>query len=210
MGFTRRFKLMSYAVFVLTTAYALLGLARGVGGMFGVTQFPILEGIQFSLGAIVVIAFMLLLGAIALVFISGYIAITGWYGSAKMPMLLRLTAAFLLGLVIFALAAPLGAFIPIPILPIAIVTATFWYILRKMSEASHSGGAADGVSATQAEAIGLQALRTRIRNIVLTPTGAQMVAGEWKLSFLGSDGRTYQATVDPRTGTIYSWGHAGS
>jgi hypothetical protein len=197
---------MSYAVFILTTTYALLGLARGVGGLFGVTQFPILEGIQFSLAAMALMGSILLLGAIALIFISGYIALTAWHSSSKMPMLLRLTAAFLLGLVIFTLAAPLGALIPIPVLPIIIVTAAFWVILKKISEGSQSGSAGGGVSVAQAETIGLQALRTRMPNITLSATGAQMDANKWKLSFLGSDGKTYQATVDPHTGTIHSWG----
>jgi hypothetical protein len=208
MGFTRRFKLMSCGIFMLTSAYALLGLARGLGGLFGVTQFPILEGVQFSLAAMILIGTTLLLGAIALIFISGYVALTGWRGASAMPLLLKVTATFMLGLFIFAVAAVVGAYIPIPILPIVIVTAVFWLIFRKLSEASQLGGAAAGVPVAQAEAIALQALQARLPNVTLTATGAQTDAGKWELIFKGSDGNAYQATVDPRTGNIRSWGPA--
>jgi hypothetical protein len=197
---------MSYGIFILTSVYALLGLARGVGGLFGVTQFPILESIQFSLAAMILIGTTLLLGAIALIFISGYVALTGWRGASTMPLLLKVTATFLLGLFICAVAALLGAYIPIPILPIVIVTAAFWLIFRKLSEASQPRSAGAGVSVAQAEAIALQTLQTRLPNVALTATGAQTEADNWKLTFQGSDGNTYQATVDPQTRNIHSWG----
>jgi hypothetical protein len=206
MFWIRRLRGLFYAVFILSSAYMLLTLTRGIVSLAGATQLPFVEGLQFSLGALLAVGLMLLVGAIGLVFIVGYVVLTGWLGSSRTPLLLRLIASFLLGLTVVGLAAPLGAFIPIPLLPVVLVTAGFWLLLRKLSGLSSSVAGRDKILVEQAEAIALQTLQARLPNIALTATGSRMEENGWNISFIGSNGEPYQALVDSRTGSLYNWG----
>ena len=63
----------------------------------------------------------------------GYLVFTGWTHREHIPRVLKVMIAFVLGVCVFLISAPLSMVISIPFLPIAISTIGMWILLRTIS-----------------------------------------------------------------------------
>jgi hypothetical protein len=161
--------------------------------------------LESSLAILLAVGLVTLVGTIALILVLGYVVLTGWRGFSKLSALLRIVASFLTGILVSALSMPLGSVIPIPFVPTLLVAAGMWLVLRKLTE--NSGvSQVENLSVDQAETIAHQTLQSRLINVALTATGAEIEGNRWKLSFQGSDSKAYEVTVDAHTGHPISWG----
>jgi hypothetical protein len=209
MALIRRLGTLVTTVFILSAAYALLSLARGLDFFIGYPVAPqssLLQGLQSSLGMLLVFGVILMIGALVLILTVGYIALTGWRDFSSIPALLKLILAFVVGLVILGLSSPLGTIIPIPFLPTVIVAAGLWVLLRQLSGRDWLASERYEIGVEEAEAKARQDLQTRIPNVALTAAGAQIEEGRWKLNFTGNDGSLYNVVIDARTGGTLGWG----
>jgi hypothetical protein len=205
MSILRRLSILSSIVLFLSSAYVLLSLLRGVGSLLGASEPTGFGVLQTSLGVLLTLGIGLLAGAIFLVILIGYLVLTAWHGFSRIPLIFKLLASFLAGVIVFLLAMPLGAILPIPFLPTVVVATVVWLVLRSLS---HVFGSSSDLRITvdRAEEIAQQILQTHLNNVAVTSTGSTLSGRLWKVSFLGSDNQVYEVNVDSQTGATLRWG----
>jgi hypothetical protein len=206
MSILGRLRVLYSVVLYLASAYVLLSLFRGIGALVGVSEPTDFSVLQTSLGVLLTLGIGLFVGAIVLVILIGYFALTGWRGFSRVPLIFKLLTSFLAGIVIFLVAMPLGAFLPVPLLPTVIVGIVAWLALRSLT---HVFGphANLGITVDRAEEIAQQLLQTHLNSgVAVTSTGSTLSGRLWKVSFRGTDNRVYEVNVDSQTGATLGWG----
>ena len=91
------------------------------------------------------IIFAIMMGIVLAV---GYLVFTGWTHRKHIPWVLKVIIAFVLGVCVFLISAPLSLVISIPFLPIAISMIGMWILLRTIS--NHISAASRKVTLDQA------------------------------------------------------------
>jgi len=142
-----------------------------------------------------------LMVALLLTFGLGYCALTGWRNYKALPKVIRILLAFILGIAIFFLQGPMAMLIPVPFLPLLIVTVLLWTVLRALSNFLVKGGE----DSTQEEAIDLgKAFSTAysfLRKLVpaeeeLVVEESKMVGDAWEIVLSTTKSGKYKIRVD--------------
>lgn len=163
-----------------------LGLQPPVGNLFDTLRFLLIIG---------VVVFVL---AIALVLGLGYLVLTGWRGYRRIPFALRIAFAFLIGLSVFSLAAPLGLLLPIPFASITLATIGLWGLLRSISSFTLQEEELP-MSIVEAELLGSSYIASRQPSVGrLTPTGAIHGENSWTLQYSSEAGVNFEVKVDSK------------
>jgi len=165
-----------------------------------------------SLGSLIEFVKLLLLIAVGLfIFLMlgttliGYLVITGWRRHHEIPGGIKLLASLLVGTVIVVLSAPLGLFLPIPLLPTAITAITAWYLLRKLSEHKVDTNCRRP-TITEIEESASRHLRTKAAETdPIRTLDLQLNDNEWDGLFLaGKQGTPYRLKIEADNATVIS------
>jgi hypothetical protein len=205
MSILRRLSILSNIVLFLSSAYVLLTVFRGIGSLLSMSEPAGLGVFQTSLGVMLTVSAGLLAGTIFVVMLIGYLVLTALRGFSRIPLIFKLLASFLAGIVIFVLSMPLGAILPIPFVPTVIVATMLWLMLRTLSRALGSSGDL-AITVYRAEEIAQQILQSHLNNVAVSSAGSRLSGRVWKVNFLGSDNQAYEVNVDSRTGATLGWG----
>jgi len=100
-----------------------------IKSLFGIQQPPIDNAIEL-LRYVMISGFVTIVFAVAAIFVLGYIVLTGWREHRRIPKIIRLLLAFILGALVFSLSGPISLIIPIPLVSVVLTTLLLWVVLR--------------------------------------------------------------------------------
>ena len=149
MDFLKSLKYIWKSTLTIFTFYIIYQLAfSSILSQFGLK--PPIQGqnVIELIGASLIwlaIIFVIMMGV---VFGIGYLVFTGWTHRERIPWALKIMIAFVLGVCVLSISAPLSMLIGIPFLPIAVSTIGMWFLLRKIS--NHINPASKKVTLDQA------------------------------------------------------------
>lgn len=210
MFVARRYQQLFLTVIVLSLAFLSLSIGQQTLGVLGYSVKSLGSLIEFIklLLFITIGLFILLIAGTTLI---GYLVITGWRRHHEIPKGIKLLASLLVGTAIVVLSAPLGVFVPIPLVPTAITTITAWYLLRKLSEYKVDANC-KRPDITEIEESASRHLRTKagetdpIRTLDL-----QLNDNEWNGLFLaGKQGTPYRLKIEADNARVISWERVAS
>ena len=199
MGILGTAKLLWYATISLGLTYL------GTSPILNLLGFdPIGTLIEGNLKLLLVIITTLLAIIIGLVFILGIAVLTGWRTKPRLPIKIRLLAAFPVGILTLLVSGAFSTAIPVPILPTILSAGLLWSLLRFASE-EIMRDKHDIVSVDQAEEAAVKFWRSRrLSTSKPSSTGAVLDGNRWIITLLNGE-TTGQFDVDTQTGIVSGW-----
>ena len=125
MGLLGSFKLLWYSGLSLGFLYVAVSPILNAFGLE-----PLNSLVQGNIKLLLILVATILLIAIAAIFVSGLIVLTGWKATPRTSLKTRILMALPLGVLTFLVSGALSPMIPVPILPIVIAVLLIWSILR--------------------------------------------------------------------------------
>ncbi len=178
-------------------------LAQPILNTLGLNITPPVGNTLDALRFLLIVGVVVFALAVALVLGLGYVVLTGWRSYRNIPFALRLAFAFLLGLTIFSLAAPLGLLVPIPFASVTAVTIGLWALLHSLSNFASSDNLP--MSITEAEILGssyITASNPSAKN--LRPAGAVYKGNQWILQYTDEGEERFEVKLDAAKRKIQS------
>ena len=146
-----------------------------------------------------------------IVFVLGYLILTGWRGHKNIPKILRLCFAFALGYAALMFSGPISMLIQIPILPTVISSIILWIILRLISSSFTSkdpyGKSHGNISIEKAIDSAISFLKKIEPEIERSDVSeANVMDGIWEILISSKKfGGKYKVSVDGSSGGILAW-----
>jgi hypothetical protein len=179
--------------------------ASPIASLLGISQPPVQNTVE-------IIKFFLIIGSIVIaiailaIFGFGYIALTGWKDHRKIPKGIRLLLAFTLGVLVFSLSGLISMILPIPFLPIVLMTIVFWGTLRGISTAFFNNQVANlqVVEAIDAAKQLIEQVEPNAQNVEIIDSTAD--SKSWRVSlFSNNSKRKYEVLLNKQDGDVTSW-----
>ena len=179
--------------------------ASPITQFLGIQQPPVNNTVD-TIRFFIIVGFVAIAVAIAAVFGSGYLILTGWRDHKRLPKAIRLMLAFALGALAFSLSGPISTFIPIPFIPTVLMTIMLWGVLRAVSNA-FPGPEPETVQVSEAIASArylVKQVEPASQNIDILESKAN--GKSWKVYLLSQPStRKFEVEIDMQNGGVRKW-----
>lgn len=148
---------------------------------------------------------ILSIAMIIVVFGIGYIVFTGWKQRRQIPWPFKLGIAFLLGIIVFMLAAPISMVVRIPLVPTIAAAIILWVALRSLS--NYVGPVMTGKTLDEI----IRSVKQAHTNVASEPVEvkeAVLVGRTWKIKIayrVNGQERLAEYEVDADSGEVKRW-----
>ncbi|MEM2485463.1 MAG: hypothetical protein QXU87_09385 [Candidatus Caldarchaeum sp.] len=135
----------------------------------------------------------------------GYIVFTGWKQRRQIPWPFKLGIAFLLGIIVFMLAAPISMVVRIPLVPTIAAAIILWVALRSLS--NYVGPVMTGKTLDEI----IRSVKQAHTNVASEPVEvkeAVLVGRTWKIKIayrVNGQERLAEYEVDADSGEVKRW-----
>ena len=165
---------------------------------------PLSNLVQGNIKLLLILVAAVLLIAIATIFLSGLVVLTGWIAKPRPPLKTRLLMALPVGVLTFLISGILSPLVPIPILPLVIAGLLVWSILRVIS-AQLVPQQPDLINVDDAEERAVKFWASRnAGDSKPTPLSAVLDGDRWIITLSGRD-KMGQLDIDSHTGVVSGW-----
>ncbi len=199
MGLLGSFKVLWHSGLSLGFLYVAVSPILSVLGLG-----PLSSLVQSNVKLLLILVATVLLVAIAAIFLSGLVVLTGWKATPRHSLKTRLLMALPVGVLTFLVSGILSPMIPIPILPLVVAGLLIWSILRFIST-QLVPPPSNIINVDEAEERASRFWRSRnAADSKPTTLGAVLEGNRWIITLSGKE-KTGQLDIDAHTGMVNGW-----
>mgnify|MGYP001773718435 CR=1 FL=1 len=155
------------------------------------------------LWATIILLTILSLAMVSIIFGVGYLVFTGWKHRSGIPWPFKLVLAFLLGILVFALAAPISLIVKVPFAPTLASAVILWVALRVTSR--QITPSMRGISLDQAI--------NKVRQTHIALSGGRVIEVKeatldgttWLVKIQDENGGGFEYRIDANAGEVRGW-----
>ena len=164
---------------------------------------PLSNLVQGNIKLLLILVAAVLLIAVATIFLSGLVVLTGWKAKPRPSLKTRFLMALPVGILTFLISGALSPLIPMPLLPLVIAGLLVWSILRVISAQLVPQPDLINVDDAEERAVKFWASRNP-GDSKPTPLNAVLEGDRWIITLSGGE-KTGQLDIDSHTGLVSGW-----